>query len=131
LKELLLVLDSKGFDILTLRHAWKAAKNQDIAADIITYIRTMALGSSLLSHRERIGRAMEKVRNLHEWNATQKKWLDRFENQLLAETILQKEDLNSDPFSDSGGYDRLNKIFDNQLNNIINMLNENLYVETA
>jgi type I restriction enzyme R subunit len=132
LKELKMILDEKGFNRRTLQEAWKATKNQDIAADIISYIRTMALGSSLLSHEERIQKAMEKVRDLHPWNATQKKWLNRFEDRLVTESILSKQELNQGDFkSKGGGFERLNKIFEDELESILDTLNENLYTETA
>ena len=37
-----------------LNSAWKEAKNEDIAADIISFIRSQAIGSELLGHEERI-----------------------------------------------------------------------------
>nr|WP_321454193.1 type I restriction-modification system endonuclease [uncultured Carboxylicivirga sp.] len=127
LKELRLQLDAAGFNINTLNTAWHNAKNEDIAADIISYIRTLALGSSLVSHEERIKRAVDKVRAMQKWNTMQTKWIDRFEKQLLKETILQKEDLNADPFSGKGGFEKINKIFSNQLDNIIEVINDELY----
>ena len=47
LKDLSIQLDSAGFNAKTLNTAWHDAKNEDIAADIISYIRTLALGDSL------------------------------------------------------------------------------------
>ena len=131
LKELKLALDSKGFNARLLNKAWKSTKNEDIAADIISYVRTHALGSSLLSHEERIEKAMATIRSLKDWNKIQSKWLDRIEKQLLAESILQKSDLDQDPFSEAGGYKRLNKVFNNDLDNIIKTINENLYNQSA
>ena len=127
LKELRLQLDQLGFNQRTLNTAWKATRNEDIAADIISYIRTMALGDTLISHEGRIRRAVEKVRALKSWNKIQQKWIDRFENQLLSENILQHDDLNLAPFNENGGFDRLNKVFEEQLDQLILQLNENLY----
>jgi type I restriction enzyme R subunit len=56
------------------------------------------------------------------------KWIERFEKQLLQETILQKEDLNREPFKIDGGFDRLNKIFNSELDQVIEVINENLYI---
>jgi type I restriction enzyme R subunit len=128
LKELKLILDIEGFNARTLNTAWKSAKNEDIAADIIAYIRTFALGSTLVSHEERIKKAMVKVQNLKtDWSKIQQKWLDRFEKQLLQESVLQKEDLDKAPFSQDGGYTKLNKIFRNELDTILITMNEELY----
>jgi type I restriction enzyme R subunit len=115
----------------SLKNAWKDAKNEDIAADIISYIRTLAIGSSLVSHEDRISRAVDTIRKMHSWNKVQLKWIDRFEKQLLKETILRLEDLNEDPFDKDGGFDRLNKIFENRLTDVVMKLNENLYSDIA
>ncbi|MCX2837879.1 type I restriction-modification system endonuclease [Salinimicrobium sp. MT39] len=127
LKELKLALDQEGYNARTLSTAWKSTRNEDIAADIISFIRTMALDQDLVSHEKRIQNAMEKIKTMRNWNKIQLRWLDRFEKQLLKETVLTKQDLNDDPFKRDGGYQRLNKIFENNLDEILERLNENLY----
>ncbi|MCB0853481.1 MAG: type I restriction-modification system endonuclease, partial [Bacteroidetes bacterium] len=129
LKSLLLQLDQEGFTSHKLNTAWKDTKNETIAADIISYIRTLTLGSSLISHEERVKKAVDRVRNLRQWNKVQTRWIDRFEKQLLKEFIIQREDLDQAPFRREGGFQRLNKVFDNQLDVVIEMINENLYDE--
>lgn len=131
LKELYLLLDGAGYTPLNLQHAWKATKNEDIAADIISFIRTLSLGSHLVDHKTRIYNAMNKIRKSKAWNKTQEKWLQRFEDQLIHETILRKEDLDKPPFTEEGGFTRLNKIFEQQLETVLQQINENLYSETA
>ena len=88
-----MMLDQEGYNAMTLHTAWKTTKNEDIAADIISYIRTMALDTDLVSHEQRIENAINKVKMLKPWNKIQQKWLDRFEAQLLKETVLTKADL--------------------------------------
>jgi len=127
LKELKLALDQEGYNAKTLSTAWKNTKDEEIAADIISFIRTMALDTHLVSHEERIKNAIAKIKSFRDWNKIQLKWIERFKNQLLKETVLTKEDLNEDPFKRDGGYKRLNKIFENNLDEILTMLNENLY----
>lgn len=131
LKELKLLLDEAGYNTRTLNAAWKATKNEDIAADIISYIRTLALGSSLIAHEQRIKNAINKVRQLKSWNKVQEKWIERFEKQLLQEEVIQVEDLNMDPFDEAGGYERLDKIFEHELQHVLEVMNENLYIEIA
>jgi type I restriction enzyme R subunit len=131
LKELSMALDIAGYTDLNLRHAWKAVKNQDIAADIISYVRTLAIGISLVNHETRIKNAMAKIRQSKSWNKVQEKWLTRFEDQLIHESILQKEDLDKPPFNEEGGFNRLNKIFGQELEPLLKEINENLYSETA
>ncbi len=127
LKELKLILDQHGFNVATLNKAWHAVKNEDIVADIIAYIRTLALDITLITPEQRVKKAIQKVKALQTWNAIQLKWIDRFEKQLIAETILTKDDLNKSPFKDEGGYIRLNKIFNNKLDWVLHTINEYLY----
>lgn len=131
LRQLMLELDQAGFSTNSLNTAWKNAKNEEIAADIISFIRTMALGSSLISHEERIRNAVDTIRGLKQWNVIQSKWIDRFEKQLLQESILTVQDLNDAPFIDKGGFDRLNRIFDDELDQLIGQLNEALYANVS
>ena len=127
LKELRLELDRLGYNSRTLNTAWKAIRNEEIAADIISYIRTLALGEALISHQERVRQAVEKVRGMKSWNKIQQRWINRFESQLLNENVLQHDDLNQAPFEADGGFDRINKVFEDQLDQLIRQLNENLY----
>lgn len=128
LKELKLILDQNGFSEVSLNTAWRTAKNQDIAADIIAYIRTLALDISLVPPEERVKNAIQKVKNMHQsWTKAQLGWIDRFGKQLLAEAVLTKEDLDKPPFTEGGGYSRLNKVFNNEIDEILHTINENLY----
>ncbi len=131
LKDLYLELGLQGFDHKSLNSAWKDAKKQEIAADIISFIRSLTMGITLESPEERIKRAVSKVRAMRPWNKIQQNWIDRFEKQLLAETVLQVEDLNREPFKDAGGFQKLDKVFENQLTEVINTINDNLYTQIA
>ncbi len=103
--------------------------NEDITADIISFIRQQAIGSSLIDHEERIKKAMKKVRNLQTWTKVQKQWLDKIEKQLLKECIIDKESFNSGAFKKNGGYDRIDKYFEGKLDEVIEVINDNLYDE--
>ncbi|MCT3630352.1 type I restriction-modification system endonuclease [Elizabethkingia anophelis] len=127
LKELKLLLDEKGYNELSLNTAWKATKNVDIAADIIAYIRTLALDAELTTPNERVKKAMMKLRARNNWNKIQQKWIDRFEKQLLAETVLTTKDFDLKPFIDEGGFKRLDKIFNHELESLIAEMNHELY----
>ncbi|ALL08709.1 restriction endonuclease subunit R [Pedobacter sp. PACM 27299] len=127
LKELLLQLDQQGYNVNTLNAAWSAAKHQDVAADIISYIRTLMIGNTLISKDDRIKNAMQKIRQMKNWNKTQLNWLERIEKQMFAETIVRKEDFDKEPFTEAGGFNRLDKIFENQLGDVLDKMNEYLY----
>lgn len=127
LKELKLLLDEKGFTEIALNTAWKSTKNVDIAADIIAYIRTLSMGIDLITPQDRVKNAINKIKTGRTWNVHQLKWIDRFEKQLMAETILTRKDLDLKPFLDEGGFTRINKIFNNELDDLIVELNNDLY----
>ena len=126
LKELKMRLSLNGFNETDLNTAYKSLKNKEIAADIIAHIRTFAMGLPMETPEERIKRAIQKVKDLHSWSKIQLNWIDRFEKQLKAETLLRKEDLDEEPFKDAGGYKKLNKIFNDQLDEVLEIINTNL-----
>jgi type I restriction enzyme R subunit len=127
LKSLKLELDRQGFTEQQLNTAWKELKNQDIAADIISFIRREAIGSVLLSHEQRIVNAVQKLKNNHSFSKMELDWLNRIEKYLLNETVLDKEAFESGAFKNFGGFIRINKVFKNQLEDVISELNEYLY----
>lgn len=128
LKELKYELDKAGYSETSLNTAWRELKNEDIAADIISFIRQQALGDALISHQDRIKNAIRKVKRLKQWTAVQEKWLDRIEKQLLIENIIDRDSFDRDPFKTHGGFEQINKVFNKDLENVISMINENLYV---
>jgi len=127
LRELKLELDRHGYSETSLRTAWREMTNQDIAADIIGFIRQRALGDPLLSHEERIKNAMQKVYALQKWTKVQRKWLERIEKQLIKETIINPEDLDKEPFRETGGYKKINKIFNGRIDQVLNQIKKSLY----
>ncbi|WP_343532533.1 type I restriction-modification system endonuclease [Pedobacter sp.] len=127
LKELKLLLDSEGFNETALNTAWRAKNMVDISADIIAFIRTLALNTELVTPQHRVKNAIAKIKTAKTWNKTQLKWIERFEKQLLAETILTKQDLDLQPFVNEGGFKRLNSIFEDDLENLLRQLNGYLF----
>lgn len=127
LKELKLILDENQFNEQLLNSAWKHMSNEDIAADIISFIRQQALGSPLVSHERRIKNAVAKIKLNHEFNKMQLDWLDRIEKSLLEETVMDKQILNSGAFRTNGGFNAIDKRFGGKLQELIDELNEYLY----
>lgn len=132
LKDIKLKLEQNGFKEKDLQTAWKNAKHVQTAADIISFIRQAAAGSDLVDHDVRIHNAMQKVYGMTDWSIPQKKWLKRIENQLLSSTVLgpNAEQAFNDNyyFKRQGGYKQIKKIFPEYADQIIYVLNENLYV---
>jgi type I restriction enzyme R subunit len=130
LRKLALELDQKGFTEKNLQTAWYHSTNEEIAADIISFIRRYAIGDPLVSKQERIRRAMKKIYNRKVWPPLQKGWLEKIESQLLSNTILDPDPekaFDAQPFKNKGGYKQLNKIFNGELKAILNQINEEMY----
>jgi len=127
LRSLKLELDAYHFTAQQLNTAWKELKNEDITADIISYIRRAALGSPLISQEERIKKAMGKLRKKHNFSKMELDWLGRIEKALLSESIIDRETFNSGSFQSQGGFERINKVFDGKLDACLEELNGYLY----
>jgi len=127
LKSLRLLLDREGFTEKQLNTAWNEMTNDDITADIISFVRRHAIGSTLLSHEERIQQAVKKLKKNHDFSRQELNWLDRIEQYLLNESVIQTDTFNEGQFRDFGGFKRINKIFQNKLGDIVTELNNYLY----
>lgn len=131
LRELITILELKGFKQSHLQTAWKQTKNEDIAADIIGFIRQAALGEALVPHETRIKNAMQKVYSLYDWTPRQKKWLERIEKQLLQVPVLAptpQDAFSEEPFLSQGGYTTLKREFGELIDSVVATINENLYI---
>ena len=122
LKELKLALDAEGYSEVKLRAAWRHASNRDIAASILGYIRQAALGDPLLPYGDRVRAAVAKMEASRAWTPVQRKWLQRLGDQLIAETVVDKGALESGQFRQQGGFKRINKIFDGELEELLGEL---------
>lgn len=129
LKSLKLELDRNHFTEVQLNSAWKELRNEEMAADIITFIRQQAIGSPLISHEQRIKNAVNKLKTKHSFSKMELDWLSRIENHLLHESILETESFETGAFRSKGGFKVINKIFGNKLEQIISELNDYLYEE--
>lgn len=128
LKELKLILDRHNFSETMLQTAWKEMTNEDIAADIISFIRQKSIGSALISKDERIHTAIIKTKKAHpELSKVQTNWLDRIEAYLLKEVVLNRESFDAPQFKIKGGYPAVDKAFGNKLEAIIEEINNYMY----
>ena len=127
LKSLKYELDSRYFTEKQLNTAWRELKNEDIAADIISHIRRYVLGSALISHEERVKRAMDRLRKEHNFSKMELDWLGRIESTLLKEIIVDKETFNTGAFKTQGGYNKINKVFSGRLEDYLQELKGYIY----
>ncbi|MCM1086763.1 MAG: type I restriction-modification system endonuclease [Muribaculaceae bacterium] len=128
LRELKLILDRHNFSETKLQTAWKQMTNEDIAADIISFIRQRSLGDALISKEERIHCAIMKTKAAHpELSRVQLNWLERIEAYLIKEVVLNKESFDAPQFQIKGGYAAVDKAFGNKLDVIIDEINNHMY----
>ena len=128
LKSLRLALGREGFTARQLNSALSQMSNQDIAADIIGFIRTYGVNAELLGHEERIRRAVARLKQAHSFSRAEEKWIDRMEKYLLNESVLSVRTFDESVlFKDKGGFAALDNLFHHQLESIVTELNTYLY----
>lgn len=128
LKDLKLILDREGFDENKLNSAISNLTNEEISSDIISIIRRYAIGSPLLNIEDRVKDAVKKLEKKYKFSKIQLKWLERIENYLIKELVFDLDVFESDTrFKREGGFNKINKAFNNELENIIIELKEYLY----
>lgn len=130
LREIQLILKEKHFDERYLQEAWRQEKQEKVAADIISFIRQVALGERLVDHDTRIKLAMSKVYGMADWTPKQLKWLERIEKQLLVSSVLaptaQQYFNEVGIWRKEGGYKRI-QIEIEQIDEVVDILNTYLY----
>ncbi len=131
LKELRLKLDIDGYSESAIKSAWCETTNQDIAASIIGFIRRYAVGDALIPYDQRVDSAMNEILGSQAWTAPQRKWLERIGQQLKKEYIVDRESMNKGAFKAEGGFNRINKIFDGKLQDILENISEAIWQKAA
>lgn len=129
LRQLRLRLDAEGFTDAAIKRAWADAKNQDIAASIIGYIRQAAVGDPLVPYKDRVDRAIEAILARGGWTEVQKKWLHRIGEQIEREIVVDAASLDQDPFREHGGFRQLNRRFGGKLVAILGDISEEVWRE--
>lgn len=131
LRELRLQLDAQGFTDAKIRRAWSDAKNEDIAASIIGYVRQVALGDPLVPYADRVKRAVDTVVNGRKWTPIQIRWLRRIGEAMTADLIVDAEALDKPPFEEHGGLRRLNRVFEGRIESVLADLSNEVWRRQA
>lgn len=127
LRELRLELDKLQYSETNLRQAWKQAKNEDIAASIIGFVRQAALKEPLMPYDQRVERALAFILKSRSWTDPQRQWLQRIGEQLKKELVVDRQALDDTPFKEHGGFNRLNRQFNGELEKILSQIGEELW----
>lgn len=134
LRELLWELDKAGFSEANLASAWKQMTNQEIAARIIGYIRQAALGDTLVPYDQRVDHALQTMMGSRAWSTPQREWLKKLAAQTKANLLVDRAALDDPALifkREGGGFPRLNKLFDGQLQQIVAQFNDSVWQHSA
>ncbi|MCG8600851.1 MAG: type I restriction-modification system endonuclease, partial [Verrucomicrobiales bacterium] len=129
LKKLALEMAEHQFLEPHLREAWHEVKHEDCAARLIGYIRAQALGSPLIPFQDRVDTAVAKLLqdDRFQWSKPRRQWLERIAKQVKKEQIVDQSSLQQDAFNSAGGYNRINKIFKGQLDDMLTELHTHIW----
>ncbi len=131
LRELQLELDKNGFSETRLKVAWRETKNVEITATIIGYVRNAILDAPLEPFEERVNRAMTNILASKSWTAPQRKWLDRIGKQFKENTLVDRDAIDQGQFKEFGGFNRLNKTFNGQLEELLAEITDQIWSTAA
>lgn len=131
LRALKLELDGMGYSETALRTAWQDARNEDIAASIVGFIRQAAIGDPLVPYPERVQAAMRRILVSRQWTDPQRRWLRRIGEQLEQEIVVDREALDQEPFRADGGFTRLNKVFGGTLESVLSQIGEEVWKQAS
>jgi type I restriction enzyme, R subunit len=131
LKELALALDAQGFSESSLRAALRDARNEEIAANLVGFVRQAALGDALEPWSLRVDRAMARILKRQSWTQPQRQWLERIGRRVAELGVADRTALDEEQFRVAGGFNRLNKVFDGQLERILGDINDAAWLEAG
>jgi type I restriction enzyme, R subunit len=127
LRQLRLELDAAGFTDAKIKRAWSDAKNEEIAASIIGYIRQAAIGDALVPYAERVRNAVNAILQKRQWTEVQRKWINRIGSQLELEIVVDRNAFDAEPFAAQGGWSRIDRVFNGELEQVVRDINENIW----
>jgi type I restriction enzyme, R subunit len=119
LRELQIQLEAQGYSERQIKSAVKDTTNQDIAATIIGFIRHAILDEPLIPYDQRVDTALQTILGSQDWKPVQRKWLDRIGRQIKENVVMDRDAFDHGAFQSQGGFTRLNKLFDGQLQEVV------------
>ncbi|MHB8886997.1 MAG: type I restriction-modification system endonuclease [Methylovirgula sp.] len=127
LKELAAELDENGFSEASLRRAYGRARNADIAAHIIGFVRQAALGDPLVPYAARVDSALTKIEAAKNWTPKQKQWLRRIGRVLKEQPVGDRAILSEPAFAAQGGFETVDAEFGHHLQDVLADFNEAIW----
>ena len=127
LKELKYILDGEGYKETELNSAYGKVENVNITADILSYIKRVLKGSTILDKEEKIQDVEKRIKRLKNWNPVQLKIIEKIISQLRENSYLTEEDFKTGIFKDNfGGYNKINQKLEDKLGDIVFIINEEI-----
>ena len=123
LKDLAVLLDEHGFSEASLRQAYGRARNADIAAHIIGFVRQAAIGDPLVPYETRVENGVQRIIASRDWTAKQRQWLVRIGRALKAQPVGDPAILAEPLFAQAGGFETIDREFDHALGDVLKDLN--------
>jgi type I restriction enzyme R subunit len=131
LRELLVALAQNDFTERSVSAAWKQARNEDIAATLIGYIRQLALGSPLVPFETRVDRAMVRLLASRAWTEPQKRWLQRIATAVKSSWVVDASTFTQGAWAAQGGLRTLDTVFDGQALQVVQDLEDAVWSDAA
>lgn len=131
LSELAALLDEKNYSERMLRAAYGKARNADIAAHIIGFVRQAALGDPLVPYEKRVDDAILRLEAKGGFTQKQKDWLRRIGRALKDKPVADPSLLDQGAFADKGGFARISLEFDGALDEVLHAINEAIWAPPA
>jgi type I restriction enzyme, R subunit len=123
LRDLAVLLDAQGFSEASLRQAYGRARNADIAAHILGFVRQAAIGDPLVPYEARVENGVQRILASRPWTTKQKQWLTRIGRALEAQPVGDPEILADPLFAQAGGFETIDREFDHGLADVLKDLN--------
>jgi type I restriction enzyme R subunit len=131
LRALATLLDEHRFSEASLRQAYGRARNADIAAHIIGFVRQAALGDPLVPYETRVENGVQRMLASRAWAPKQKQWLNRIGRALKAQPVSDPELLADPLFAQHGGFETIDREFDHGLDEVLKDLNTAIWDNRA
>ncbi len=97
---------------------------------IIGYIRQAAIGDPLIPFTERVDHALQTMLATRNWTTPQREWLKKLAAQTKANRVVDRAFIDDPDMifkTEGGGFNRLNKIFDNNLDQVLKHFNDSVW----
>jgi type I restriction enzyme, R subunit len=121
--------DAQNYNEASLKKAWQAVTNQDIAARLVGHIRRASIGCALLPFEQRVDHALAKIIASNDWSAEQQSWLAHIATSIKEKVVLDDDTFKTGNYKRRGGKNKLMNVFDGELDRILTEFNQYVWDE--